>query len=567
MTNIALTLCVVLIFSFLLIEMENGTKRNEDSIKIEIEATIVEDDKFQLFYLLDGQNGYSEKFAKWIDVIGSKDAQKILFELPDSLKIRKLRIDIGTNTSQESITINQVKVKQRGETLLLKSKDVFKTFQPSRFIQLNQDSTSLKLFQIEERYDPYLSSIDLFELFNRQVHTKEIKESATRLRLFSLGTIAAALALILLVSYFKKSLLLLCFSSLFISIITLPWLIQTLNIELSTNKSLEKRQLAKKPIIDFASIERYPKDYEAYFNDNFGFRGELISWGSYIKSNFFRASINPNKAVFGNDNWLFLSGSFDKILDDFSRKNLYSEKELIAISRVLENRKKHLEERNIKYYKTFWPNKHTIYPEKLPFYIRIQQKDTLSRPDQIISYLKSTNSSVDLLDVREKLIKSKRNAQLYFKHDTHWNEYGAFVGYKELFKKISADLPEIQPLTIDDYYIEWKITHGGDLAGMLGVQNKDYEDRYPVFTPLIKNNVVELPTVDYPKNTIILYNEDCQNDLTILVFRDSFTTALTKFISPHFKKSFFIWSSYDPELVEKVKPDVVVEGYVERLFR
>ena len=38
----------------------------------------------------------------------------------------------------------------------------------------------------------------------------------------------------------------------------------------------EYRKLASPPKLDLAEIENYPKAYQQYFNDNFGFRNVMI---------------------------------------------------------------------------------------------------------------------------------------------------------------------------------------------------------------------------------------------------------------------------------------------------
>jgi hypothetical protein len=55
------------------------------------------------------------------------------------------------------------------------------------------------------------------------------------------------------------------------------------------------------------------------------------------------------------------------------------------------------------------------------------------------------------------------------------------------------------------------------------------------------------------------------NDLKVLVFHDSFTTALVPFIKESFGETVFIWKpNFNKTLIEKEKPDIVLQIVVER---
>jgi len=46
--------------------------------------------------------------------------------------------------------------------------------------------------------------------------------------------------------------------------------------------------------------------------------------------------------------------------------------------------------------------------------------------------LREENPEIQLIDVRRELIEAKKNQQVYYKTDTHWNQRGAFVGYSKI---------------------------------------------------------------------------------------------------------------------------------------
>lgn len=321
---------------------------------------------------------------------------------------------------------------------------------------------------------------------------------------------------------------------------------------------MEKRQKAVLPPLAFS--EACFKDLEAYFNDNFGFRDELINGSSQAKVKLFHSSLNPGKVMYGKKGWLFYNDSNDRIFQSYTHTNLLTEDKLIETESIYRARKEDFHRKNRRYALAFWPNPQSIYPELMPFNMRIQIKDTLAKVDQLINYFNKIHSSVRLTDVRQALWNGKKTQRLYRMHDTHWNAYGAFLAYQKFFKDNFEELG-IVPKNIEDFDIAWNFIEDGDLLDMLGLKYKEgFQELIPVFTYKHKDNYQDLSTED----SIITKNVHCQNGKKLLVFRDSYTIALIQFYSLHFSHVIYIWSRYDQGVVEKIKPDIVIEQYVER---
>jgi hypothetical protein len=52
------------------------------------------------------------------------------------------------------------------------------------------------------------------------------------------------------------------------------------------------------------------------------------------------------------------------------------------------------------------------------------------------------------------------------------------------------------------------------------------------------------------------------------MLRDSFTSHLAPFVSEHFRRAVYLWQrSFDYEVIEREKPDVVIEEFGERMRR
>lgn len=331
-------------------------------------------------------------------------------------------------------------------------------------------------------------------------------------------------------------------------------------------KNDEQRVLAPLPPLCKDSVMVFPKRFEAYFNDHFGFRHNLVQMISKLKFYVFGASPLPEKVAIGKHNWLFLSGRFYGITQDLTREHAYTDSSLTADVNLWTQRKIELHKMGIGYYKAFWPDKYYIYPEYLPLSMRIENSSQNYRCDQALQYLKLHNSNVQILDVRPLLLDKKQNHKVYHASDSHWNALGAFYAYTLLMQMLSIDRPELKPLPITAYNITWQLKPPGDLATLINVYIPEYE---PVFNEHIKSTVLEvLAGSHFPKKTRIFKNPNSKTSLRALIFRDSFTNALIPFLSQHFREMVLIWDSpYSVELVNTIKPDVVIECYASRYFR
>ncbi|MFL1676659.1 alginate O-acetyltransferase AlgX-related protein [Paenibacillus dendritiformis] len=186
-------------------------------------------------------------------------------------------------------------------------------------------------------------------------------------------------------------------------------------------------------------------------------------------------------------------------MNDYRGTNHFSDIELEKIKNNLNERKRWLEENDIKFYITVAPNKHTIYSEYLPS--NIDEYNEKSRLDQLIAYL-SKNSEVEIIDLRPVLMENKEQYTLYKKNDTHWNSLGAFLAYSEIANSIKKDSVNIEPMTLDHYSIQ-KITCGGDLANMLSM-NDIILDEHLILSPNFESGVrdVEVEKTGIP---ILIY--------------------------------------------------------------
>ncbi len=347
-------------------------------------------------------------------------------------------------------------------------------------------------------------------------------------------------------------------------IIGFPLVDQSLGLRLDTYVVTEKRPLASPPTFQWKESIQFPKKYETYFNDNFSFRALLIKINSYISRRAFGISAIPDVLI-GKDGWLYLtSREYGSSLEDYMGLIDVDLGTLEQIRNNLEQRTKDLQDRGVQFLVVVAPDKQSIYPEYLPDHWRRNNR-YLTRLDQVVQYLKD-HSSVQVLDVRNSLLKEKRdgNLPLYRKTDSHWNYFGAFVAYQQMMKSLS-----MVPYKKTDF--EWKHqrSQSGDLATMLAAGDQYVEENEVTFSSLETDNISFVESGNNYgtslENARLVATNRNKLPLKLLVFHDSFGEGFFRFLSVHFGESVFINSNfYSSVIVEKEKPDVVIFELVER---
>jgi hypothetical protein len=306
---------------------------------------------------------------------------------------------------------------------------------------------------------------------------------------------------------------------------------------------------------------------ENYFNDHFGFRKQLIRWNNHWKEQLFRDA-SYRDVIIGRDGWLFYSG--DGMIDNVTREAVWSERELKDWCRLLEMRRDWLRERGAHYLLVVPPDKHSVYPEYLPVWLKQGTKP--SKIQQLVQYMHA-HSTVQVLDLTATLIEAKKIRVAYLKTDTHWNAFGGFVAYRALAAALARQLPGLEPLPLDTY--DWKPTlqAGGDLVTILG-GGGHYPETGGVSPLALKQlptaremyDPVRLPQYG-PKATWTLFTLNEKASGKAMVFHDSFACSWCPSLGQHFKEIIYVWHyEWDRRLIEQEKPDVVIDEILERFF-
>lgn len=327
----------------------------------------------------------------------------------------------------------------------------------------------------------------------------------------------------------------------------------------------ERRKLSTCPKVSFNlnSIQKFPELFDKYYSDHVGLRERFVKYYKLVK--LILGDSPSDDVTIGRDGWLFL-GSFKKGYKNYSdpigdvrNLNLFSKEDLKKFAEYIVSLKAWLNDKDVEYIFVIAPNKHTVYFDKLPYYI--SKENSYSATDQLVEYLKY-HTTVQVVDLRKQLIEQKNRYQLYGKTDTHWNHYGANIAQYEIMLEIKKLFPD----QIDPEIMKIKegIGGGGDLAFFIGLNGFNEPDPKPIFD----NGCIP---VKYPASAKgrETHSFSCDGQkLNVVIYRDSFFAALEPYFSRKFKKSTYIWEKLTYNSLEKYVelegPDIVIEEWVER---
>jgi hypothetical protein len=334
-------------------------------------------------------------------------------------------------------------------------------------------------------------------------------------------------------------------------------------VTISSTESLEeKRNLAAMPHLRFnqASLKSFPTRFEAFLNDRFAFRKQLINGASYIKYAF--GVSKSNEVLIGKNDWLYYTDGSD--MATLRRTPLFAAEEVKEWARALEARRIWLNQRGIKFLVVIAPSKFSVYPEFVPD--QYTQLNKTSRREQLVRELKS-KTNVPFIDLLDTMIEARKKGQVYYKTDTHWNVRGGATAASKIASSIRTWLPEIPAIDVEAYRTEPHLFLNGDLADLLGLHGvvTETETLLAIRPNWRFSNHPKPDTGDRRDEYPFALEVDDPRLPRAVFIRDSFMSMPKLFLGDCFARAFFSPTQTFPvDVILKEKPDVVVEELVER---
>ena len=288
-----------------------------------------------------------------------------------------------------------------------------------------------------------------------------------------------------------------------------------------------------------------------YYHKNYGLKNLLLKDYIDFKIKILKEPVLQNQIVHGKNDWLYLGDNYKNSFkntfgnDDFIIKD---EKKIISNLKEIQL---FLDKKSIPFYFVIAPDKNQIYPEYLPF--QLNKNET--KASKIIKQI-NNQTSITCFSLYKCLITKKNKVDLYYKTDSHWNSYGAFIGYKEIMKKIN-EKKQIKAESINNYTITKNENFNGGLSRML-LSNK-LEDSI-VFKRKKEFNIEIIK-----KDNTFKHFKNLNGVGKLLIYRDSFTDNLLPFLNDTFKEVISIKGhNLNKNLIDSFKPDLVILEKIER---
>ena len=489
--------------------------------------------QYQVFYTPEPGHPFLEKQSCRQTV--PADVKQVRIELPTQ-RIVRLRLDLGFMPN--TLTLSDIKINGIELPIDKFTPHNIKSFRPVSKHQAEIYSTTS---------DPYLEYIDDLNL--AQPYTFNF--TVFIVLIFIFACLGHCTFKILSLNKNKIDLTFLVF---FVILLFIPMShISNADRALDENRMLATYQ----PLFNgYVLNEKYGPQFDAYFNDRFNGRTLLTKLYFELIEKRFKLgfSIGNDMVVIGQDNWLFIKEG--NTLDHFQNKVLFTEEQLEHIAKYLQDINNWAKKHNKSFYYLICPDKHRIYGEYITFVKKVRP-DSESRIQQLIEYLHK-HTDVKVIYPYDTLRANKNRGLLYYKHDTHWNPYGAYIGYLELMKAIRQDHPQMTA------FIPSNFTVGREKA-------QDLEAHIHFSVPADKTKY-KIPKVTElcPGVPDTLFDNSCTNPngkLRLMMYRDSFTTFLKLFLDRTFSQARYVWhynvTSEDLQYIEK-EADIIVLEHVER---
>lgn len=320
----------------------------------------------------------------------------------------------------------------------------------------------------------------------------------------------------------------------------------------SSDSSAEKRDLAEFPSVmtDENKINfEFFDEFDTWFSEHFAFRQELVNTDGRIKVTLTGTSPNTD-VIAGKNGWLY----YGETTDDYLNINTLSRREINNIAHNLRMINDYCVKNNAEFVFFSAPNKNSLYPENMPFNYIPAGND--GNYECLSAELSGSDFYLDmksaLLGMKYILLETGPAVSLYHKTDTHWNNFGAYVGHTSIMGKLGSE-----PCSTGTGWYT-KNDRLGDLAEMIYPAEKakdtqvynDYQ-----FSYTYQGRFRGLDDI-----TINTFNENADGNL--LMFRDSYGEAILPYMAECFNTAEF--SRVVPYRLNDISGKTVILEIVER---
>jgi len=302
----------------------------------------------------------------------------------------------------------------------------------------------------------------------------------------------------------------------------------------------EKRALLKMPGYKTESLlkSKYYYQLSKFLDDRYPYRASFIIAKNWIDYHIFNTS--PSSQVYiGKDGWFYLKTG----LKDYFKNSCEKKQQAYDLAKKLNAIEKVLESAGKKFFFIVPPDKATIYPEHIGVK-RSPNNCGKSFYDFFIEALEEypLHGFIRLDNI---LLRAKKDYQLYYKRDSHWNHRASVLASKVILERLSTPLikpglPDIKFRTLD---------RTRELATLFSLSLKEKSDY--VFKFKRKNQVKTKRLKPLPNGfSHLQITAEAEPGDTLLpravIYRDSFMVLPLSLIQSQFKEIDALWTRNIP---------------------
>lgn len=151
-----------ILVTLLLVSCQKGSSTLEqDFFELSLKARICTKDEFQLFYLDQKTDTFSDDRSLRVPVLPSESFQEILFQAPIKNYPPRFRIDLGEHGQTCPLLLDTIEIKFRNKNIIIPRRAIKRYFDLNIYTEL-ADSLLMR-FPVDGRYDPILYSSPILE--------------------------------------------------------------------------------------------------------------------------------------------------------------------------------------------------------------------------------------------------------------------------------------------------------------------------------------------------------------------------------------------------------------------
>lgn len=325
---------------------------------------------------------------------------------------------------------------------------------------------------------------------------------------------------------------------------------------------LENRNRAEMPELPVAlsGLTEYLAGVDTFVADNIGLRDQLMA----VKNRLNRLvnGKSNSRVIAGEDGWLFYNAA--QVIERNTGINFQPERveNMLSFAQEAQDLAK---AQGARFIAMPVPNSHSVYRKHLPTWAR-PKADPFTEQRAIAEDLKAHG----LLTTDPYLLFRDRDLEaqpLYFRRDTHWNSYGAYIAFHDAMVKFGLSDVFPTPEAILKGYVQGE--YYGVLDQFLGLDQAAESESLPDLDMTSFDSHPEL-SVEVTDDHVSMDSYDvsyASEGPRLLVIGDSFSYS---FFRKYWGAGFSVvhwthhdYGRYDRNVFKRFKPDYVIFEFVD----